>query len=119
VVYATDSVIKLFAKGGEGGPEHHIAHRLVNAWEFAKLAKRAADLGRYVIAVNIPYTILTISECLPPGGRLQFYSVFPPHNYNTRPRARARRMGRLPPRQFFFSRHVISTRDDIPFWRYR
>ncbi|KAI0308345.1 inositol phosphophingolipids phospholipase C [Multifurca ochricompacta] len=40
----------LFAKGGEGGPEHHRAHRLVNAWEFAKLAKQAAELGRYVIA---------------------------------------------------------------------
>jgi sphingomyelin phosphodiesterase 2 len=40
------------AKGGEGGPEHHRAHRLVNAWEFAKLAKQAAELGRYVIAVR-------------------------------------------------------------------
>ncbi|KAI0295027.1 Endonuclease/exonuclease/phosphatase [Russula brevipes] len=42
----------LFAKGGEGGPEHHRAHRLVNAWEFAKLAKQAAELGRYVIAAG-------------------------------------------------------------------
>jgi sphingomyelin phosphodiesterase 2 len=42
----------LYAKGGEGGPEHHRAHRLVNAWELAKLAKQAAELGRYVIAVR-------------------------------------------------------------------
>ncbi|KAI0248373.1 DNase I-like protein [Lactifluus subvellereus] len=51
----------LFAKGGEGGPEHHRAHRLVNAWEFAKLAKQAAELGRYVIAAgdfnSIPTTL--------------------------------------------------------------
>ena len=43
---------KLFAKGGEDGPEYNRAHRLVNAWEFAKLARQAADLGRYVIAVR-------------------------------------------------------------------
>ncbi|KAH9964174.1 inositol phosphophingolipids phospholipase C [Russula dissimulans] len=42
----------LFAKGGDRGPEHHRAHRLVNAWEFAKLAKQAAELGRYVIALG-------------------------------------------------------------------
>ena len=30
--------------------EHHKAHRLVNAWEFAKLARQAAELGRVVIA---------------------------------------------------------------------
>ncbi|KAH9178568.1 inositol phosphophingolipids phospholipase C [Lactarius sanguifluus] len=42
----------LYAKGGEGGAEHHRAHRLVNAWEFAKLAKQAAELGRYVIAAG-------------------------------------------------------------------
>ncbi|KIK70604.1 hypothetical protein GYMLUDRAFT_65825 [Collybiopsis luxurians FD-317 M1] len=51
----------LFAKGGEDGPEHHRAHRLVNAWEFAKLARRAAELGRYVIAAgdfnSIPTTL--------------------------------------------------------------
>ncbi|KAF5366930.1 hypothetical protein D9757_010844 [Collybiopsis confluens] len=51
----------LFAKGGEDGPEHNRAHRLVNAWEFAKLAKRAAELGRYVIAAgdfnSIPTTL--------------------------------------------------------------
>lgn len=45
--------VQLFAKGGEGGPEHHRAHRLVNAWEFAKLAKQSAELGRYVIAVIV------------------------------------------------------------------
>ncbi|KAH8992449.1 inositol phosphophingolipids phospholipase C [Lactarius akahatsu] len=42
----------LYAKGGEGGAEQHRAHRLVNAWEFAKLAKQAAELGRYVIAAG-------------------------------------------------------------------
>lgn len=42
----------LFAQGGEGGPVHHHAHRLVNAWEFAKLSKQAAELGRYVIAAG-------------------------------------------------------------------
>ncbi|TDL28073.1 DNase I-like protein [Rickenella mellea] len=42
----------LFAKGGEDGPEHNRAHRLVNAWEFAKLARTAADKGRYVIAMG-------------------------------------------------------------------
>lgn len=44
--------LELFAKGGEDGPEHNRAHRLVNAWEFAKLAKQAAQMGRYVIAVS-------------------------------------------------------------------
>lgn len=43
---------KLFAKGGDEGPEHQKAHRLVNAWEFAKLARQAAELGRYVIAAG-------------------------------------------------------------------
>ncbi|KAN0134335.1 Endonuclease/exonuclease/phosphatase [Lactarius tabidus] len=42
----------LYAKGGEDGAEHHRAHRLVNAWELAKLAKQAAELGRYVIAAG-------------------------------------------------------------------
>ena len=36
--------------GGDEGPEHMKAHRLVNSWEFAKLARQAADVGRYVIA---------------------------------------------------------------------
>ncbi|KAF7977976.1 hypothetical protein HWV62_1803 [Athelia sp. TMB] len=51
----------LFAKGGEDGPEHNRAHRLVNAWEFSKLAKQAADMGRYVIALgdfnSVPTTL--------------------------------------------------------------
>ncbi|KAF8665421.1 hypothetical protein AX16_000440 [Volvariella volvacea WC 439] len=51
----------LFAKGGEGGPEHNRAHRLVNAWEFAKLARKSAEGGRYVIAAgdfnSIPTTL--------------------------------------------------------------
>ena len=43
---------QLFAKGGEDGPEYNRAHRLVNAWEFAKLTRQAAERGRYVIAVR-------------------------------------------------------------------
>ncbi|THH33437.1 hypothetical protein EUX98_g793 [Antrodiella citrinella] len=42
----------LFAKGGDEGPDHHKAHRLVNAWEFAKLVRQAAEVGRYVIAAG-------------------------------------------------------------------
>lgn len=44
-------LFQLYAKGGEDGPEHNRAHRLVNAWELAKLARQAAELGKYVIAV--------------------------------------------------------------------
>ncbi|KAJ2932822.1 hypothetical protein H1R20_g4272, partial [Candolleomyces eurysporus] len=51
----------LFAKGGEDGPEHLRAHRLVGSWEFAKLARQAAELGRYVICLgdfnSIPPTL--------------------------------------------------------------
>ncbi|KAF9055920.1 inositol phosphophingolipids phospholipase C [Panaeolus papilionaceus] len=51
----------LFAKGGEDGPEYNRAHRLVNAWEFAKLARHAAEAGKYVIALgdfnSIPPTL--------------------------------------------------------------
>ncbi|KAJ6520087.1 inositol phosphophingolipids phospholipase C [Mycena sanguinolenta] len=51
----------LYAKGGEDGPEHNRAHRIVNAWEFSKLARQAAELGRYVIAAgdfnSIPSTL--------------------------------------------------------------
>lgn len=43
---------QLYAQGGEDGPEHFRAHRIVNAWEFAKVARRAADLGRYVIGMG-------------------------------------------------------------------
>lgn len=50
--YITYLFTQLFAKGGEDGPEHKRAHRLVNAWEFSKLARQAAELGRYVIAVR-------------------------------------------------------------------
>ncbi|EKM61371.1 uncharacterized protein PHACADRAFT_168818 [Phanerochaete carnosa HHB-10118-sp] len=42
----------LFAMGGDEGPDHFKAHRLVNAWEFAKLARQAAEVGRYVIATG-------------------------------------------------------------------
>ncbi|KAJ6504359.1 inositol phosphophingolipids phospholipase C [Mycena vulgaris] len=53
--------VQLYAKGGEEGPEYNRAHRLVNAWEFSKLARQAAELGRYVIAAgdfnSIPSTL--------------------------------------------------------------
>ncbi|KIJ66189.1 hypothetical protein HYDPIDRAFT_174358 [Hydnomerulius pinastri MD-312] len=42
----------LYAKGGEDGPEYNRTHRLVNAWEFAKVTRLAAELGRYVIATG-------------------------------------------------------------------
>jgi len=42
---------QLYAKGGEDGPEYRRAHRLIGSWEFAKIARQAAELGRYVIAV--------------------------------------------------------------------
>ncbi|TFY68591.1 hypothetical protein EVJ58_g927 [Rhodofomes roseus] len=42
----------LFAPGGDSGPLHLQAHRLVNAWELAKLARQAAEVGRYVIAAG-------------------------------------------------------------------
>ncbi|KAF9015714.1 inositol phosphophingolipids phospholipase C [Cyathus striatus] len=51
----------LFAKGGEDGPEYNRAHRLVNAYEFAKLVRTAAEVGRYVICLgdfnSIPSTL--------------------------------------------------------------
>lgn len=40
---------------GAGDAEKRIlkdAHRLVNAWEFAKLVRLAASSGHYVIAVS-------------------------------------------------------------------
>ena len=45
------TLFELYAKGGEDGPEYNRAHRLVNAWELAKLARQAAEVGKYVIAV--------------------------------------------------------------------
>lgn len=47
-----NSSSKLFAMGGDEGQDHFKAHRLVNAWEFAKLARQAAEVGRYVIAAG-------------------------------------------------------------------
>lgn len=40
------------AKGGEQGPEYIRTYRLVNAWEFAKVTRQAAEMGRYVIAMG-------------------------------------------------------------------
>jgi sphingomyelin phosphodiesterase 2 len=48
------NLTQLFAKGGEDGPEYRRAHRLVNAWEFSKIARLGAGLGRYIIAVCDP-----------------------------------------------------------------
>ncbi|KAF9654091.1 DNase I-like protein [Thelephora ganbajun] len=42
----------LYARGGESGPEYLRAHRLVNAWELAKLVRQSAEGGRYVISVG-------------------------------------------------------------------
>ncbi|KAI0030188.1 inositol phosphophingolipids phospholipase C [Vararia minispora EC-137] len=41
-----------FSEGGDDGPEHNRAHRLVNAWEFAKLVRQVAEVGRHVIAAG-------------------------------------------------------------------
>lgn len=46
---------QFYARGGDDGPEYNRAHRLVNAWEFAKVTREAAELGRYVIAVRHPF----------------------------------------------------------------
>lgn len=48
------------AKGGDDGPEYNRAHRLVNAWEFAKVTRQAAALGRYVIAVRYYFILMII-----------------------------------------------------------
>ncbi|KJA22419.1 hypothetical protein HYPSUDRAFT_87445 [Hypholoma sublateritium FD-334 SS-4] len=52
---------QFFSEGGDDGPEYQRAHRLVNAWEFAKLVKQAAESGQHVIAVgdlnSAPHTL--------------------------------------------------------------
>jgi len=60
-IFITLDDLQLFAKGGEDGPEYNRAHRLVNAWEFAKLARQAAEIGRYVIAVRPKLCFLVCS----------------------------------------------------------
>jgi sphingomyelin phosphodiesterase 2 len=47
-----DNAPKFCANGGESGPEYNRTYRLVNAWEFAKVTRQAAEMGRYVIAVS-------------------------------------------------------------------
>ena len=44
----------MVAHGGDDGPEVQRAHRIVGAWELAKMIRRSAALGRYVIAVRTP-----------------------------------------------------------------
>ncbi|KAJ3557245.1 hypothetical protein NM688_g1576 [Phlebia brevispora] len=39
-----------FIMGGDEDPDHFKTHRLVSAWEFAKLARQSAEMGRDVIA---------------------------------------------------------------------
>jgi len=48
--YDTDA-LQFFSEGGDDGPESLRAHRLVNAWEFAKLVRQSVEVGRHVIAV--------------------------------------------------------------------
>jgi sphingomyelin phosphodiesterase 2 len=43
---------KFIAGGGDIGPEHLRAHRLIHAWEYAKLVQAAASNGHYVVAVS-------------------------------------------------------------------
>ncbi|KAF5312442.1 hypothetical protein D9619_002631 [Psilocybe cf. subviscida] len=74
----------LYAKGGEDGPEHNRAHRLVNAWQFAKLARTAAETGKYVIALgdfnSAPHT-LPITVMLEHAGLKDAWTVtHPPIN---------------------------------------
>ncbi|CAE6502874.1 unnamed protein product [Rhizoctonia solani] len=42
----------MFARGGETGTVLQQAHRLIGAWEYAQLIRRAAELGRYVIVAG-------------------------------------------------------------------
>ncbi|EUC57329.1 endonuclease/exonuclease/phosphatase family protein [Rhizoctonia solani AG-3 Rhs1AP] len=42
----------MFARGGETGTVLQQAHRLVGAWEYAQLIRRASELGRYVIVAG-------------------------------------------------------------------
>lgn len=89
---------QLFAKGGEDGPEYNRAHRLVNAWEFAKLARQAAEMGRYVIAVSMPIFLFE-QECssFSSGRRFQQYSHNVANNCHTRACSSLRFMARHPP----------------------
>ncbi|KAG6335095.1 hypothetical protein ID866_4004, partial [Astraeus odoratus] len=68
----------LYAKGGEDGPEYKRSHRLVNAWEFAKVSREAAELGNYVIAMgdfnSIP-TSLPMSTILNHAGLLDAWTI--------------------------------------------
>ncbi|KAJ1302632.1 hypothetical protein OPQ81_002949 [Rhizoctonia solani] len=42
----------MFARGGETGTVLQQAHRLIGAWEYSQLIRRAAQLGRYVIVAG-------------------------------------------------------------------
>ncbi|CEL54245.1 hypothetical protein RSOLAG1IB_06893 [Rhizoctonia solani AG-1 IB] len=42
----------MFARGGETGTVLQQAHRLIGAWEYSQLIRRAAELGRYVIVAG-------------------------------------------------------------------
>lgn len=61
---------QMFAKGGEDGPEYKRSHRLVNAWEFSKVARQAAGLGHHVIAVStrLRSALQSCIQASPPDG---------------------------------------------------
>ncbi|KIN93858.1 hypothetical protein M404DRAFT_997447 [Pisolithus tinctorius Marx 270] len=76
----------LYAKGGEDGPEYKRAHRLVNAWEFAKVVRQAAELGNYVIALgdfNSVPSSLPMRVILDHAGLFDAWTVS--HNYVSPP----------------------------------
>lgn len=65
----------MYATVGEDGPEERRAHRLVNAWELAKLIRTSARLGRYVIVVS--FTILCIILNLTQTFRSETSTAYP------------------------------------------
>lgn len=77
-VYLAESpadMAQLFAKGGADGT----AHRLINAWEFAKLARMSAEKGRYVIAVRLVCLTVTLRLLIHSlYNRLVISTAFPP-----------------------------------------
>lgn len=73
----------LYAKGGEDGPEYRRAHRLVGAWEYAKLARQAAGLGHYVIGLgdfNSTPTTLPMTIIRAHGALHDSWAVVHPNN---------------------------------------
>ncbi|EGN93063.1 hypothetical protein SERLA73DRAFT_190227 [Serpula lacrymans var. lacrymans S7.3] len=81
----------LYARGGEDGPEYNRTHRLVNAWEFAKLTRQAAELGRYVIAAgdfnsiptSVPMTVIRDYTGLQDAWATTHPDILPPTRHIT------------------------------------